>query len=104
MNTLKLKQGETFLLNGQYLEDDGTPKPLTGVTLKSQIRNGETLVATLDITVLDELAGTYTLFAPQGTQAWPIATLSWDIKNSVGGIDRLTETFSIIVEPAVTQL
>lgn len=106
MVILKLKQGETFTLNGQYCEDDGiTPKSLTGVTLASQIRNNKnSLIAALDVTVTDLTAGTYLITAPSGTLFWPIGTLYMDIKETVGGTVLITETVTIMVQNAMTQL
>lgn len=105
MRTLKIKQGETFSLDAQYFDDDGiTPKALTGVVLSSQVRNNNELVATLTFTVLDELAGSYRITAPEGTLNWPACPLQWDIKESAGGIVRLTETHAIIVAKAITRL
>jgi hypothetical protein len=102
---IKLKQGETFSLDGQYLDDDGvTPKSLTGVTLKSQIRFHGALVATLAVTILDANQGLYRLTAPNGTDSWPVSSLQWDIKESVDGVDKLTETHTISIEKAVTML
>ena len=107
MATLKIKQGETLVINGQYTEDDGiTPRSLAGVTLKSQVRNKSGgLVATLTVTVTDVLAGTYTLTVPgiEGTLAWPAGNLYCDIKESVtNGSSLLTDTFTINVQRSET--
>lgn len=104
--TLQLKQGESFELEGQYCEDDGvTPKPLTGVTLKSQIRDSkDNEVATLTITVIDNSAGRYLLAAAEGTNAWPIGTLYWDIKETIGTVSRISETYTIRVEKPITRI
>ena len=102
---LKIKQGATFSLDSQYYEDDGvTQKPLTGVVLSSQLRtkSGE-LVATLTVTVLDELAGRFRLTAPAGTVNWPVGALYWDMKESQGGIDKYSETYRINVERGITK-
>jgi hypothetical protein len=106
MAALRIKQGETFSLDGQYWDDDGvTHKPLTGVVLTSQISNKSgTFAATLAITVLDEIAGTYRITAPGGTRDWPVGALFWDIKESVGGVDKFSPTVSINVERGITRL
>jgi hypothetical protein len=102
---VRIKQGETFSIDGHYLEDDGvTPRSLTGVTLKSQIRFQSQLIAALDVTVLDEEQGLYRLTAPGGTLSWPVSTLYWDIKEESGGVSRITETNFIEVEKAITTL
>lgn len=102
MNTLSIKQGESFSLDGQYLEDDGiTPKPLTGIMIKSQLRDKrDSFVVTLSFEVLNELAGTYRLSAPQGTLSWPVGTLFWDIKAN----NQLTATNTINVVQAITRI
>lgn len=104
MMILKIKQGETFVLEGQYTEDDGiTPKSLTGVTLKSQLRNSkEALIVTLLITITDNNAGTYTLESPVATDYWPIANLHLDILETVNGNTIITNTITLIVEAAMT--
>lgn len=104
MLTLNIKQGATFDFAGQYLNDDGTPRPLTSVTLQSQVRNGTRLVATLTVTVVDNLAGTYRITAPEGTMTWPPGKLYWDIKESYSGVHRVSETMAISVERAMTLL
>ena len=102
---LKLKQGESFSLDGQYQEDDGiTPKALTGVTITSQIRNKNNLVATLMVEIVDELQGRYRLSASEGTTEWPIGMSHWDVKYSLYGVVRLTDTVSISIERAITKI
>jgi hypothetical protein len=100
--SLKFKRGATFLLAGQYLNDDGTPRPLTGVELKSQVRDKDKLIATLVVNVTDEAAGNYQLMA-SSTAKWPTGTLTWDIKESVAGIVRYTQTMTLLVEASVTE-
>lgn len=103
MNGIKFKRGTTLVLNGQYLDDNGAPAALTGVTLKSQVRDKEKLVADLTVTVIDESAGTYRLSAQAGTDKWPIGTLIWDIKETVAGVHRYTQTLTMLVEVSVTE-
>ena len=103
--TVKIKQGAPFSIDCDYLDNDGiTPKPLTDVVITSQIRNqkGE-LIATLTVTVLDELAGKYRLYAAEGTLGWPVGTLYFDIKDTVGGVSALSETLMISVVQAITR-
>lgn len=103
MAVIKIKQGEPFLVYGQYTEDDGiTPKPLTGITLKSQVRTqAGKLVATLVFTNVDVDAGTFRMSLPEGqnTGDWPDELLNYDIKDSNG---RISETRQIFVEKAQT--
>lgn len=104
MEELRIKQGETFLLNGAWFEDDGiTPKPLTDTVLTSHIRtNTDTLIAELLVTVVDEAIGTYTLTAPLGTATWPIGRQLCDIKETNSGNTKLTDTFTLTVLKAIT--
>ena len=105
MTKLRMKQGESFSVDIQYMEGDGiTPKSLIGVVITSQVRHNNGLVATLTVTVLDELAGTYRLSAPEGTTDWPVGTLSWDIKETVGSVIKLSDTLAISDIKAVTKL
>ena len=102
---LRIKQGATFMLTGQYLEDDGiTPKSLVGVMLTSQLRCSNTVVATLIFTPINASAGTYQLTAPGNTLGWPVGLLLWDIRETVAGVTRLTNTYEILVERAVTRI
>lgn len=101
---INLKQGATFDFAGQYLNDDGTPRTLAGVTLTSQVRHKDKWVATLTITVTDLLIGTYRITAPEGTLSWPVGDLYWDIRESYGGVVRLSETMRIRIERAMTRL
>lgn len=103
--TLKIKTGETFLLGGTYLDDDGiTPKSLAGVTLKSQIRtNNDVLVANLTVTVTNEAAGKFTLSCPEGTALWPVGTQLWDVMEVTSTGKRLTETDDILVRKGITR-
>ena len=101
---MNIKQGETFSLTGQYLDDDGiTPKSLAGVILKSQIRDKYSVfVVNLEITITNEPLGTYTITAPLGTASWQVGQHYWDIKEIVGGVTRLTDTHIITVTRAET--
>jgi hypothetical protein len=104
--TLRIKQGAPFSVDGQYLEDDGvTPKSLLGVEITSQIRDKKgALISTLTCTVLDEPAGKYRLSAPAGTLNWPVGTLYWDVKDTVNGVSKLSDTLMISVVQAITRL
>lgn len=101
---LTIKNGETFLFNGQYTENDGvTPKSLAGVTLSSQIRDkDDLLIDTLVVTVTNEAAGTFTVTTTNSTDLWTVGSLFWDLKYIINGIKGLTETISVKVVQAVT--
>jgi hypothetical protein len=104
MKSLRIKQGETFLLSGQYLNDDGTPKSLVGVTLLSQVRDRFSFVETLVVTIANAAGGLYEISSTGSTLNWPVGELQWDIKEVAGGVERLTDTYKIVVQAAVTRL
>jgi len=66
------------------------------------VRDRDKLIATLVVKVIDEAAGRYELTA-SGTAKWPVGTLTWDIKESVAGIVRYTQTMTLLVEASVTE-
>lgn len=104
MSDLLMKPGDSFVFSGQAREDDKiTPKPLTGMTLKAQVRDKRgNLVADLTYAVIDEAQGLYTLAADGGTDNWPEGVLRCDLREVVGGFVRYTETITIAVEDRVT--
>ena len=103
---LTIKQGETFRLTVQYTEDDGiTPKSLVGVVLSSQIRNRkDTVVQTLNINIIDSVAGLYEISSPD-TLTWEEGILFWDIREISGtpAVIRITNTERILVLKAQTR-
>ena len=106
MTDITLKQGETFNLNGQYMEDDGTtPKSLAGITLSSQVRDHNyNLVDTLVITVINESLGTFSVESSMSTSLWKLGTLYWDLKQTKSGVTSLSSTTTILLERAVTRV
>jgi hypothetical protein len=104
-DAIRIKKGETFVLHGQYVEDDGvTPKSLAGVALASQIRDKhESLVDDLVITVVNEALGTFTIATTAGTSGWAEGLLYWDLKQTVDGVTSITDTATINVYKAITR-
>lgn len=105
MKTLdKFKRGATFALACTWKEN-GTPAPITGLTITSQLRkqNGD-LVDDLRV-VADTNDNTKFSLVPTNadTSAWPIGLLFCDIKTLVNGIVRGSETFQIPVIEEVTK-
>ena len=106
MTEISLKQGATFPTTGQAVADDGvTPRSLVGKTLTSQIRdeNGN-LVTTLTLSVTNAANGNYSIAVPDGTAAWPVSTLYWDIKETEGSNITYTETITIVVSRSETRV
>lgn len=102
------KRGESFALSFEYKDAAGELIDLTGITIKSQIRNQNgVLVKELLVTKLDQTThkGQASLYVatPQETALWPTGLLVCDIKLSVGDQAVLTETFRIPVAAGVTE-
>lgn len=100
MERISMKQGQTFKVTGYFRENDRiTPKDLTGVTITSKIRDrADVIIATLQVTVIDAIAGVYELLCVEGTSLWPVGELYWDIFETIGGITYPTETIIIKVD------
>lgn len=102
-----IKRGDTFEINGQLLADQltNTPFDLTGYTVRSQLRNQDSLIQELTAAITDAPNGRYKISAtPAQTVAWPIATLSTDIEFTSGtGKKMTTETLSLPVMRKETQ-
>ena len=104
MTTINIKQGESFILDGQYTEDDGTtPKSLVGITLSSQIRDSsQNLVEQLTVTIVNANLGTFRIASPTSTSDWKVGKLYWDLLQIENEITSLSATSEIIVERAIT--
>lgn len=103
---IRLRQGDTLLLQLAILqgEDDpspGSPIDLTNAALASQVRDVmSNLIATL--TVVKTMQQGVATITQSDTSLWPIGTLRCDIKVTTAGVVQHTETFGIRVEKAVT--
>ncbi len=99
---IPFKRGDTFLLEGTVTQGS-TPKDITGWTIRSQVRNGEALVASLEVLYTDRLLGKYQLRATT-TSNWPARTLLCDIEYTTSsGQIASTETFEIEVAADITR-
>lgn len=103
MQKIHHKRGDTFFIANR-LTQDNAPIDLTGWTVRSQVRDGDTLVQSLTYAVAVAADGQYTLTAPAAsTASWPVKTLLCDIEyTSPGGTVTSTETFQIVVIRDVT--
>lgn len=98
---INFKRGDSFILGAQATSGIDS---LTGWTIRSQVRNGDTLVAELDVDVTDEAACEYTLSFAGSTSAWPLRRLETDIEyTNPGGQVISTETYYINVLKDVTR-
>lgn len=99
---LKLKSGNTFSLQNRVTNQSG-PVNLSGWVIKSQVRDGQTLVANLTATITDAGSGEYSLKFVGSTSTWPVKKLRCDIQyRTSDGVVVSTETFFIDVEQGVT--
>ena len=100
--SVPFKRGDTFLVRGT-VTNNNVVQDLTGWTLRSQIRDGNTLVADLLVTYVDRINGIYEL-SKSVTTTWPAKTLSCDIEYTMSSGQILsTETFSIACAADITR-
>jgi hypothetical protein len=101
--SLKIKRGDTVELQCQYTNSEGLPIPLTGYTIKSQIRdNFDNFIDEFLVTVTDELNGIY-LLRISDTSAFPVKELFFDVQYSYEQTTISTGTQSIIVSKDITR-
>ena len=101
---IRIKRGETFLLECTVQESDGSPMDLTGWSIASQIRDGhDTLIATLTVDLYTPVAGQYRLTGAT-TADWPQGLAHMDIAyTDAGGRALTTETLTVSIEREVTR-
>lgn len=88
-----IKRGDTFALEASAKEG-AVAQNITGWTIRSHVRRGNTLIADLTVTYLDRPGGIYRLSAPLGTTGWPVGELRQDIEyTTASGQIASTETF-----------
>lgn len=99
---LKLKLGNTFSLQNRVTNPSG-PINISGWLIKSQVRDGQTLVASLTATITNAGNGEYSLKFVGSTSTWPVKKLRCDIQYRMSDGEVVsTETFFIDVEQGVT--
>lgn len=99
--SLTVKQGASWCPTLTFTEADGTPTPLTGAQVRAQVRDGAgALVCEL---AFAPTATSNAVVAVADTTAWPIGTLRCDISYLRAGLRVISPTFTIRVDPAVTQ-
>jgi len=101
---IRIKRGETFLLECSVSNPDGSPVDLTGWTIVSQIRDGHgVLISALSVDIHTPAAGQYRLRG-NDTDAWPPGRAHMDVAyTDVGGRALTTETVAVEIEHEVTR-
>ena len=104
MAVIEFKRGDTFTLQGQVKDSEGTPIDITGWSIRSHIRKGSELVIVLTVTFIDVLTGVYQLSAtPEDTSLFPVGQLVCDIEyTTAAGQVMSTETFEITCTKDIT--
>ena len=84
----RIKAGDTFFLECQYMDDRYTPMDLTGYTIiATVITSNDVEVDTLDVEFTDTLLGKYTLSSSaSNTSGWQPGSLILEIKYTLDGI------------------
>lgn len=106
MIKIPFKRGDTFLVEATARQG-ATPQDITGWVIASHVRRGTTLVAALEVTIVDAAAGTYRLrkenTGADGTERWPVSDLECDIQyTTAAGQIVSTETFIIDMVKDIT--
>ena len=101
---LRIKRGETFLLECQVKGADGVALNLTGWAIVSQIRdNRDRLIATLTVDIHTPATGQYRV-RYDDTDEWPPGEAHMDIAyTDASGRAMSTETLTVSVERDVTR-
>ena len=84
--------------------DTNAPEPMTGWSVASQVRDGETgtLIASLIVTWTNQANGEYNL--KMATSGWPRKKLRWDIQyTDPAGVVASTETKILDMQDDVTE-
>lgn len=100
-NTVTLKRGDSFVFtNNTLLDDAGNPINLTGWSIRSQVRDRESVLIEELIVQVGELD--YSV-SSSGTTEWPIETLFWDVEYTTPeGIIFSSDTIAVKVTQDIT--
>lgn len=102
MGVIRIKRGETLLVQIKGQNDDNTDADLTNVTLTAEVRTTlGALVASLPI-VKDMVDLSAASITEPATGAWPIGTHRCDFKAVIAGAVAYSETFNIQVGWPIT--
>ena len=98
MATINLKQGDTvdWVVT---LNESGVAVDITSWTIRAQIRAGDTLIASLTVTLVDAASGLFRLSATAGqTDSWSAGSHSCDVEfTDDNSIVFSTETFTVSI-------
>jgi hypothetical protein len=98
MATITHKQGDTldWVIN---LTDTGSPVDLTDWSIRAQIRQGDTLIFNLTVTVVDAANGLFRLSATAAqTDTWSAGSHSCDVEFTDDSSNVFsTETFNVVI-------
>ena len=98
MATINHKQGDTldWVIT---LTEGGTAVDITSWTIRAQIRAGDTLIASLTVTVVNAASGLFRLSATAGqTDSWSAGSHSCDVEfTDDNSIVFSTETFTVSI-------
>jgi len=106
MSNIALKQGVSFQLSCVFRDAAGVPVALDGFTIESQIRDSQSnLIAMLNCVQPVGVPGCVNVFYDGSTIAWATGRYFCDIVvTRPDGVIQATETFGVIVNPAVTRM
>lgn len=104
--TIDHKVGTTFRYVGVVAERDArnnmAPLDITGWKVRSQVRKGATLIATLGAEITDAAKGQFQIYSD--SVGWPSGTLEADVMFEDETGDRLaSQTFTITSIKGITQ-
>jgi hypothetical protein len=98
MATINHKQGDTldWVIT---LTEGGTAVDITSWTIRAQIRAGDTLIASLTVTLVNAASGLFRLSATAGqTDSWSAGSHSCDVEfTDDNSIVFSTETFTVSI-------
>ena len=105
--SFEFKRGNTFIKQVTAWQDktNNIKLPLTGYSFRSQIRNKTTLIATLNVSVVDEANSILELRSSGSTLGWPTPDdgLLWDIETTTPeGQVVSTETITFKCSKSIT--
>ena len=106
MAVVQFKRGDTFYKQFKLWKNKALsiPQELTGMSIRSQIRKGNTLVDTLKVTIVDEFAGIFSVEESVSSENWPVATLLWDIEFTFANTHKKsTKTIEIECSKDITR-
>lgn len=102
-----LKTGDSFILSCTLMDDLGTPLPLDGIVIKSQLQSLDGVyVYDLDVVIMDQSTdiGIFILSATsEATALWEPGTYLMDIEQRVGSEASSSATVMLAVISDITK-